>query len=158
MRCRVFKVTTELKMGTSTVIGLFRILCLEAQDKQWKLNFIAIREQEEDQCGPVCFSKINQVVICRYRKGQSLKSGLLGSKPMKLYIKDLPKLGVPVTGRQRMGKLNGFRRQCRDETHRLDSWLNSRWCGWLAGRGWLQWGKASCWRSSSVRAVTLTRY
>ena len=121
MRCRVFKVTTELKMGTSTVIGLFRILCLEAQDKQWKLNLIAIREQEEDQCGPVCFSKITQVVICRYRKGQSLKSGLLGSKPMKLYIKDLPKLGVPVTGRQRMGRLNGFRRQCRDETHRLDS-------------------------------------
>lgn len=48
MRCRVFKVTTELKKGKSTVISLFRILCLEAQDKQWKLNLIAIQEQGED--------------------------------------------------------------------------------------------------------------
>lgn len=50
------------------------------------------RSRGEDQCGPVCFSKISQVAICRYGKGQSLKSGLLGSKPMKLYIKDLPKV------------------------------------------------------------------
>lgn len=54
--------------------------------------------RSREKSGPVCFSKISQVAICRCRKGQSLKSGLLGSKPMKLYLKDLPKAGVPVTG------------------------------------------------------------
>lgn len=33
----------RVKDGKSPVIGLFRSLCLEAQDKQWKLNLVAIQ-------------------------------------------------------------------------------------------------------------------